>query len=450
VYFFPSRVDEDYWTWLDIFFSGNVGRPTRVVPVHARVRPEPGRRRDRLGISGEQLEFIYDLVGESLCLPYNANICRVSPYFEPVREPGVHLISDILVGGAPVDAELSLRDADGAELVRDVSGRSRRRHSVEYLPPNGGGDFRGNPCIAELVGLRPGYEGFVRVNVRGLVLTPGSVLDGVKGAIAAAARDGRVFLATDAGLEVVEWSDPSAPKRVGETELSGLRGLALGGHSLFAAVGEEIVLLDVSRPTRPAARASAKLDTPARALATHDRFVYAAGDDHVVTFEVDGKALRQRDRCAVPPGARWLICTGDGLLVVGPDSLALLALDEPSRPRPVVTGKPPATPDLASRRGPFVMLHSGDTSHLVAAQNGQILPVATFARRHWSAEFLAGDDDRLYAITPDGQAATWRIVQHRLDRSKFKEALHLRYAPPRPRGGARRSRQTVISPPGEA
>jgi hypothetical protein len=96
-------------------------------------------------------------------------------------------------------------------------------------------------------------------------------------------RGSLVYLAVaDAGLEIVDASDPTAPRAVGRAETAGYaRGLCAANDLVFVASGHAgLEIVDVSDPSAPVPLGRLDLDADAAGVAQAGEYAYVAGDDH--------------------------------------------------------------------------------------------------------------------------------------------------------------------------
>jgi hypothetical protein len=104
-----------------------------------------------------------------------------------------------------------------------------------------------------------------------------------------AARKGRVYLATDQGLQVVNAATPAQPAREGSLALSGFADAAgaAGGADLVVLAGQNgLALVDARRPDAPRPLASVPTHGAARAVALAGHTAYTAAGDSLQVFDI--------------------------------------------------------------------------------------------------------------------------------------------------------------------
>jgi hypothetical protein len=427
--FFPTDVLVDYSARLELRL--NAGAPLSV-PISARVDPEARRMRLGVGLRGADLEHILvDLAGDALCLPSDPDLCRAHGYFQPVDDPRVRRVGMMVFGPTPPPGEVVIRDPAGEPLVRDFSGDSRRRISVEFSAPGAPDQPPYNPCIADYAGFRSGEIELLRVQLSGRLLLPVTDL-GLDGVRALAARGGWAYVGTPHGVEVVDWDDPTAPRRAGRLDVPDVTALSLLDGVLVVAAGDEVLGFDLAPSGQPIRRAAVAIGGPVRTIAARHRFVYAVDGTHLVTLELREDRLDRLARQTIPGGAGQLELVAGRVCVAGPERLTVLT-----------TGPhEPALTDTALESGPIRrlteagqrLLVSGNTGTDVYAVGpaGALRKVAAYAFRHWATDFVFDHDAaRLYSISQGGRVELWASVPHRLDRGKFADLLRLEYRPPR-------------------
>jgi hypothetical protein len=427
VRFFPRRVDELYRTVIDIWLNYR----TVILEIEARVIPEIQRRRADLAVDGGLLDFIVDLAGDRLCLPAQADICKARPFFEPITGPDRPRIERLTVTGAAADVEILLSDGQGKSLVREFSGDERRQIISLFLPPEGPDGFRGNPCIASFHGLQPGELPLLRMQLAGFVLQPGHSLtpaDRVTGVVAA---DGWVYLATERGIQVIDWRVPANPRQEALVPVSGLSQIAWHQNALYAATADELLVLDLKRPAKPLVQARARLTAPATALAIQGANVYLADGHQLHSMQRATDSLKTLDRQTIPDGAHSMVCAGNTVYVAGQKTLSVIAPADKGR---ITRGQSISCRQpvqRVSREGQEVVVHYQDGAELFTVDGrGSLCKVAEYYQPYWSRDYIFDEKlPFLYRLGRKGNVHVWEMAGHRLDRAQFKGMLRLHYRP---------------------
>jgi hypothetical protein len=424
VHFFPTEVDREYQNW--VLVELNVER--RRIPIRGTLVADPFRRSGDIGHDGGLLEHIIDLAGEALCAPPLVDVCRARRLFEPPLPDGSRSLGVIRLHPVPPEIEVVLEDERGSALVRELSGEWRREIVVEYPIPGEG--FRGNPCIARYAGARDGELDFMRLRLKGVLLAPEGELPET-GRVRAAAADGAMlFLGTEQGVQLIDWTEAACPRMRARLELPSVRGLARRGTTLFAMTDTELIALDVSDKHKPTRVAAVHPSEGLLALTGSGAFLYLVNGRELVVVASSGRTLGVVRRQHMPDGAWGIAGTDSTLCVAGQKGLSLLSLANPLEPtlQDVVACDP--SPVVLTQSGARFLVHGKQGSQVFKAQGPSLRKVAVFAQRHWSMGCVATlAPDRLVTLDDSGRVHAWRTRTHRLDRRQFMEALKLRYFP---------------------
>ncbi|MBI2909409.1 MAG: hypothetical protein HYX92_17325 [Chloroflexi bacterium] len=421
ILFYPTQAMHDYHATFRI--QSNAGEI--VVPIHGRVDVLPERTKD--GMTAY-------LPTDDLCVPPDA-LCRIEGMFEPRPGGESILLQVISFFDMPPDGEIILSDPQGAPQVHDYSRHRTRSHALAYTPLPDGSAGPGQPCTPDFRGMGPGDRELVRIGVSGWSVLPVERFAEIEDVTAIASAGGWVYAATSQGLAVLDWRETNKPTLRNRIGLGPVRTLALSRENLFAAVGGEIIELDLERPDHPVPSDSARLEGDVTALGATRGRLFALDGRQISAFESSQGKLLKKSAAVLPDGVGQLGLLHDGVYVAGGKTLALYNLDQRLELR---------LADRAATEQPFETLsHFGRNIFLSGRSDTRVFEVtkdpglratADYRQRHWSVDFLPDlEHKRLFRLTK-GQVELWQMQRRRLDRSRFQDSLRLRYLPKQPEG----------------
>lgn len=156
--------------------------------------------------------------------------------------------------------------------------------------------------------------------------------------LAIAAQGNYAFIGEGLSLVVLDIRNPDKPLRAGQLRLKALvQHMALSGTTLYAALGEELVMIDVSSPTAPTLKGYYDLEGQIIAgLAVSGTTVYLGGG---ASFQVVDAANPAAPRLlgSVPLSVTGLALTGTRVCIINVDSFGsfwVVDVSNPSQPRP--------------------------------------------------------------------------------------------------------------------
>jgi hypothetical protein len=420
-YFFPTEVMKDYRAILTI--RSNAGPIT--VPIHGRVETLP---------TVIQPGMLVDLVTDAMCIPPTTDLCKIRGIFEPVLTDGPVSIVDATFDGVPREAQLAFTDRGGTPQVWDRSGQTTRPFALEFAPPSDGGDDGppGMPCIPTFHDLPARVQELISLRVEGRLLDRVHVFEDLP-VTSLAAADGWVYLGTAEGLHVLDWRDDRKPTRVKTLRIGEIHTLSLPREILFAAVGDEIVALNIRWPDNPLLIDAVRLSAPPTAVAASAEGAFAVDGRELYRIVHADNKLRLDATLTVPGGASRISLTPDWIFAAGESAVSLFSMDVEKRLHFEESAKTPQIIQALSRYGRHILV-SGDfgTQAFLVKPEGGLHLATEYRRPHWSIGFIPDRGrDRAFVIHDGGRVELWRARVHRLDRTRFPDLLKLRFHPNR-------------------
>ncbi|MGA7879455.1 MAG: hypothetical protein WCD63_01165 [Terrimicrobiaceae bacterium] len=282
--------------------------------------------------------------------------------------------------------------------------------------------------------MSPGDRELVRIRVSQWAVLSVEDFPELENVTSIASTGGWVYAGTPDGLAVLDWRDAERPMLRNRVGLGPVQGVALSAGRLVAAVGDEVIELDLARPEHPVPRDIAKLDGVVTALGASRGRLFVLDGKRVSAFEFgEGKMLKKSSE-ALPEDVGQIGLFRDGVYVAGGKTLAVYSLDERLQLGMADRASVEQPIETLSHYGRSIFLNgkSGTRVFELVGKNLNLRAVADYRQRHWSVDFVPDfEHRRLFKLSPKGQVELWQIHRRRLDRSRFRDSLKLRYLPKR-------------------
>ncbi len=237
------------------------------------------------------------------------------------------------------------------------------------------------------------------------------------------------YVATDAGLVILNLNDPLKPSVVASVPLRDMRASALQFRYLFATTAEGLQVIDVTNPEKASLVETAKVSLAnARGIYLARTYAYvAAGKDglaiidiekphapvELTRFTADGKLNDARDVIVGSTNASLFAYVADGV-----NGLKVVQLTSPDSQPKFYGFSPEPKPQLIAWRqtqSPAIALAKGlDRDRGVDETGGQIAIFGRIGSRPFSR-----DEMRRFYLNPDGSLWT---VKDEIDRAAFRAA----------------------------
>jgi hypothetical protein len=148
-----------------------------------------------------------------------------------------------------------------------------------------------------------------------------------------------VFLVTEAGLQVVDVTNPAAPRVVGSYRPKDFLGpVAVAGDHAYVVENDKLLrVLDVSNPAQPRVVGSSKLPGPVRGLAVAGKHLFVSLGDSLRVLEVSNPARpKEVGVCGNLEFAGRVTVAGKYAYVAADfKGMRILDLADPTRPKEV-------------------------------------------------------------------------------------------------------------------
>ncbi len=237
------------------------------------------------------------------------------------------------------------------------------------------------------------------------------------------------YVATDAGLVILNLNDPLKPSVVASVPLKDMRASALQFRYLFATTAEGLQVIDVTTPEKAALVETARVPLAnAHGIYLARTYAYvAAGKDglaiidiekphapvELTRFTADGKLNDARDVIVGSTNASLFAYVADGV-----NGLKVVQLTSPDSQPKFYGFSPEPKPQLIAWRqtqSPAIALAKGlDRDRGVDETGGQIAVFGRIGARPFSR-----DEMRRFYLNPDGSLWT---VRDEIDRAAFRAA----------------------------
>jgi hypothetical protein len=232
------------------------------------------------------------------------------------------------------------------------------------------------------------------------------------------------YIATDAGLVVLNLNDPLKPTVAAQIPLNDMRASALQFRYLFVTTAKGLEIIDVTHPNKPVIKSHFALDDARRVYVARTYAYVAAGRDGLVIVDVEKpetprQYLRFNASNAINDAQDVVVASTNASLFAyiadGKNGLKVVQLTSPESQPKFYGFSPEPKPELIAWRNtdsPALALSKGlDRDRAVDETGGQI---AVFGRIG-SRPFNKSEMDKLY-LNPDG---TMWTVSDAIDRKKY-------------------------------
>jgi hypothetical protein len=232
------------------------------------------------------------------------------------------------------------------------------------------------------------------------------------------------YIATDAGLVVLNLNDPLKPTVVSSLPVSDMRASALQFRYLFATTAKGLEVVDVTYPERPAIVAAVPLADAKRVYAARTYAYVAAGKDGLVIIDIEkptspreyqrftasGALNDARDVVVGSTNASLFAYVADGV-----NGLKVVQLTSPDSQPKFYGFSPEPKPQLIAWRkteSPALALAKGlDRDRGVDETGGQIAVFGRIGSRPFSANEM-----RKFYMSPEGKP--WSVTDE-IERARF-------------------------------
>ena len=232
------------------------------------------------------------------------------------------------------------------------------------------------------------------------------------------------YIATDAGLVVLNLNDPLKPAVAATLALTDMRASALQFRYLFATTAKGLEVIDVTSPEAPRATAVVSITDAKRVYAARTYAYVAAGRDGLVIVDIEApetprEYMRFTASGAINDAHDVIVGSTNASLFAyvadGVNGLKVIQLTSPDSQPKFYGFSPDPKPQLIAMRrtdSPALALSKGlDRDRGVDETGGQI---AVFGRIG-SRPFNVGEMRKLY-LTPEGKP--WKVTDE-IERAKF-------------------------------
>lgn len=248
---------------------------------------------------------------------------------------------------------------------------------------------------------------------RAVTWNPGGLLDGARHAVIGGSY---VYIVANAGVVIVDVSEPRAPRHLATVALADARAAALQFRYLFVTDAQGLRVVDVTQPARPRLLPGTIALAGARKLFVARIYAYVANGAQGIAivdverpeaprllrhFDADGRIRDARDVVLASTNASLFAYVADGAA-----GLKVLQLTSPASQPNLYGFSPEPRPELiasfATRYAALSLSRPLERDRAVDETGGQ---VAVFGRRG-ARPFSAEDMKKLYL---DAQGAPWFV-----------------------------------------
>jgi hypothetical protein len=223
-----------------------------------------------------------------------------------------------------------------------------------------------------------------------------------------------IAVATTQGIDVVDLSDPTKPRRSDDLPDIIATGFAGRGNALYAVTANGIEVLTMGPPIGH--RRAIALAGAQDLAWSRDVFAYALQPGVLVGLgpKPDG-LLAEVGQVKVDAAARQVVSLGSRLYLLGNERLTIIDAAAPWSMRVIGEMAMPGANSI-SRQGRWLVVRDADGTRLLRDDGaGKLVPVAMYPGGHWSDAFI-GDrlQKHLFRIVPDRKSIDiWQMRQKR-------------------------------------